>query len=186
MPQPRSVMKSRRLIASPAQDEAIVAVQTNAVKAGLYVCFSNRPVWVKRLQTSHRSGVNVTHGLVLLFGIGATALPSWGSRTRRNNLWVGLAAISGRSKQTYDLTSFVVPRGTSYHRTVELASSPIAFDFALSCCCSLLAGPAEFSAVTPDAMHDHSQATSQRYDCLFHAAALGDLHRPGLEPGPPC
>ena len=37
--------------------------------------FSNRPF-----------GVNVAHGLVLLFGIGAKALPSWDSKTRRNNL----------------------------------------------------------------------------------------------------
>ena len=57
----------------------------------LYVRFSNRPVWVKRFQTIHRSGVDVARGLVLLFGIGTRALPSWGSRTRRNNLLVGLA-----------------------------------------------------------------------------------------------
>src|SRR3974377_226751 len=31
--------------------------------------------------------------------------------------------VSGRSKQTYDLTSFIVPRGTSCHRVVELAFS---------------------------------------------------------------
>ena len=97
-----------------------------------HVCFSNRPVWVKRLQTSHHSGVDVTHGLVLLFGIGATALPAWGSRTRRNNLSVGLAAISGRSKQTYDLASFIVPRGTSCHRVVELVFL-LVVGFDLSC-----------------------------------------------------
>src|SRR6187200_1234619 len=28
--------------------------------------------------------------------------------------------LNGRSKQTYDLTSSIVPRGTSFHRTVEL------------------------------------------------------------------
>jgi len=39
----------------------------------------------------HHSGVDVAHGLVLLFGLGARALPSWDSRTRRNNLSVGLA-----------------------------------------------------------------------------------------------
>jgi hypothetical protein len=36
-------------------------------------------------------GVDVAHGLVLLFGIGTKALPSWDSRTRRNNLLGGLA-----------------------------------------------------------------------------------------------
>ena len=50
------------------------------------VRFSNRPVGVKRFQTIHRYSVNVAHGLVLLFGIGTKALPSWDSRTRRNNL----------------------------------------------------------------------------------------------------
>jgi hypothetical protein len=34
------------------------------------VRFSNRPVGVKRFQTHHDSGVNVTRGLVLLYGIG--------------------------------------------------------------------------------------------------------------------
>ena len=55
------------------------------------VRFSSRPVWVKRFQTIHRYGVDVAHGLVLLFGIGTKALPSWDSRTRRNNLSDGLA-----------------------------------------------------------------------------------------------
>src|SRR5271169_6218466 len=55
------------------------------------VCFSNRPFWVKRFQTIHHCCVEVARGLVLLFGIGTKALPSWDSRTRRNNLLVGLA-----------------------------------------------------------------------------------------------
>jgi hypothetical protein len=59
--------------------------------AQAHVGFSNRPVWVKRLQTIHHSSVDVAHGLVLLFGIGARALPSWDSRTRRTNLRGGLA-----------------------------------------------------------------------------------------------
>jgi hypothetical protein len=92
----------------------------------------------------------------------------------------------GRSKRTYDLTSSIVPRGTSCHHTVELTFSPIGFDLASSCCCGLLPAPAELGAVNPDAMHDHSQPARQRHDCLLHAAAPGDLHRPGLEPGPSC
>jgi hypothetical protein len=52
--------------------------------------FSNRPFWVKRFQTIHHCSVDVAHGLVLLFGIGTKALPSWDSRTRRNNLLGGL------------------------------------------------------------------------------------------------
>jgi hypothetical protein len=56
-----------------------------------HVRFSNRPVGVKRFQTIHRYSVDVAHGLVLLFGIGTKALPSWDSKMRWNNLWGGLA-----------------------------------------------------------------------------------------------
>ena len=56
-----------------------------------FVRFSNRPFGVKRFQTIHHCSVDVAHGLVLLFGIGTKALPSWESRTRRNNLLGGLA-----------------------------------------------------------------------------------------------
>src|SRR5258707_166245 len=89
-----------------------------------------------------------------------------------------------RSKRTYELTSSIVPRGTSFHHSVEFEFSPIGFDPAwFSCCCrGLFPGPAELSAVNPYAVHDHSQTTGQRHDCLFHPAAPGDLHRPGLEP----
>ena len=55
------------------------------------VRFSNRPFGVKHFQTIHLCGVDVARGLVLLFGIGTWAFPSWDSRTRRNNLLVGLA-----------------------------------------------------------------------------------------------
>ena len=60
-----------------------------------HVCFSNRPFGVKRFQTIHHYSVDVTRRLVLLFGIGTKALPSWDSKTRRNNLWDGLA-VRGR------------------------------------------------------------------------------------------
>jgi hypothetical protein len=41
------------------------------------VRFSNRPFGVKHFQTIRRCSVDVTHGLVLLFGIGTKALV-WG------------------------------------------------------------------------------------------------------------
>src|SRR5690349_1416491 len=41
------------------------------------VRFSNRPAGVKRFQTIHHCSVDVTRGLVLLYGIGTSALPSW-------------------------------------------------------------------------------------------------------------
>ena len=52
--------------------------------------FSNRPVWVKHFQAIQRFSVDVTRGLVLLFGIGTKAVPSWDPRTRRYNLLGGL------------------------------------------------------------------------------------------------
>ena len=54
-------------------------------------CFSNRPFGVKHFQTIRHYGVDVAHGLVLLFGIGTKAVPSWDSKTRWNNLFLGLA-----------------------------------------------------------------------------------------------
>src|ERR1044071_613420 len=58
----------------------------------------------------------------------------------------------GRSKRTYDLTSSIVPRGTSFHRAVGLVFSPIDCDLALSCSRSLLPAPVKLAAVNPDAV----------------------------------
>src|SRR6516164_2190368 len=86
-----------------------------------YVCFSNRPIKIKRFQTIRRHGVDVAHGLALLSGLGTKALPSWDSKTRWNNLLGGLAVkLDGRSKRPDELTSSIVPRGTSFHRWVDL------------------------------------------------------------------
>src|SRR5450759_2424750 len=91
----------------------------------------------------------------------------------------------GRSKRTCELTSSIVPRGTSFHHSVELECFPIAFDpELLSCRGYFFPGPAELGAVNPYAVHDHGQPARQRHDRLFHPAVPGDLHRPGLEPGP--
>ena len=71
-------------------------------KVRVDVRFSNRPFGVKRFQTIHQFSVDAARGLVLLFGIGTKALPSWESRTRRNNLLGGLAVrrAAGPSDQT--------------------------------------------------------------------------------------
>jgi hypothetical protein len=71
-------------------------------KIRYHVCFSNRPFGVKRFQTIHHYSVDVAHGLVLLFGISAKALPSWDSKTRWNNLLSGLAVrlTAGPSRHT--------------------------------------------------------------------------------------
>ena len=87
--------------------------------AAMNVRFSNRPFGVKHFQTIRRCSVDVAHGLVLLFGIGTRALPSWDSKTRWNDLLGGLADRVGRSKRTCELTSSIVPRGTSFHRWVD-------------------------------------------------------------------
>src|ERR1700722_7623210 len=88
--------------------------------------------------------------------------------------------------RTYELTSSIVPQGTSFHRSVELGFSPIGFDpERFSCGCRhLLPGPPELGAVTPDAVHDHGQPARERHDRFLHPAAPGDLHGPRLEPGP--
>ena len=51
-----------------------------------------------------------------------------GSEDEVVDLWGDLAAVVGRSKQTCELTSSIVPRGTLFHRLVELEFPPIAFD----------------------------------------------------------
>ena len=94
------------------------------------VRFSNRPFRVKHFQTIRRCSVDVAHGLALLFGIGAKALPLWDSRMRWSNLCSGLAVRrNGRSKRTCELTSSIVPRGTS--STARWSSSFLLLDLIL-------------------------------------------------------
>ena len=101
------------------------------------VRFSNRPVGVKHFQAIHRCNVDVTHGLALLFGNGTKALPSWGSEDEaEQSIRRPYRLTNGRSKRTNELTSSIVPRGTSFHRSVELECPPIGSDLArLSCRC---------------------------------------------------
>jgi hypothetical protein len=89
---------------------------------------------------------------------------------------------SDRSKRTYELTSSIVPRGTSFHGLVEFEFSPIAFGYLRPSCYCGLSGPPELSAVNPNAVHDHGQPARQRNDRLLHSAVPGDLHRPSFEP----
>src|SRR5262245_16636703 len=110
------------------------------------------------VQAIHLSGVDVAHGLVLLFGIGTKAVPSWDSRTRRNNLLVGLA-VSGTVGPSGHANSPHPSSREGHHSTtaVELECPPIGLDLArLSCRCGgLFPGPAELGAIDPDAVHDH-------------------------------
>src|SRR6266403_5542426 len=92
-------------------------------------CFSNRPFGVKRFQTiHHHCGVDVARGLVLLFGIGTKALPSWDSKTRRNNLWGGLAVLQTVGPSGHTNSPHPSSREGHLHRSVELEFPPIAFD----------------------------------------------------------
>jgi hypothetical protein len=69
--------------------------------------------------------------------------------------WRPYRQCNGRSKRTYELTSSIVPRGTSFHRSVELEFSPIVIDPVSLSCCRDLPGPAELGAINPYAVHDH-------------------------------
>src|SRR5215471_16213749 len=91
------------------------------------MALSGQAVWVKRFQAIHHSSVDVAHGLMLLFGLGTKALPSWGFEDGvEQSFGRPCRQYDGRSKRTNDLTSSIVPRGTSFHRWVDLGFSPIA------------------------------------------------------------
>ena len=76
---------------------------------------------VKRFQAIHDCGVGITRGLVLLFGLGARPFQH-GIRGQGGTIF-GATLPDDRSKRTCELTSSVVPRGTSFHRVVELEVS---------------------------------------------------------------
>ena len=77
---------------------------------------------------------------------------------------------NGRSKRTYELTSSIVPRRTSFHGLVELEYSPIVIDPAWLLCRRDLPGPTELSAINPYAVHDHGQSARQGHNRLLHSA----------------
>ena len=101
---------------------------------------------------------------------------------RWNNLSHDLAV--GRSKRTYELTSSIVPRGTFFHRLVELKFPPIAFDPELPLRRCSFSGPSELSAINPDAMHNHANRRASatiaffipRCLAIFIAQALSQDH----------
>src|SRR5438128_12208948 len=85
------------------------------------VRFSNRPFRVKRFQTIHDYSVDVAHGLSLLFGIGTRGPSIMGFEDEvEQSFGRPCRQCDGRFKRTYELTSSIVPRGTSLHRWVEL------------------------------------------------------------------
>jgi hypothetical protein len=90
-------------------------------RSQIEVRFSNRPFRVKRFQTIHHYSVDVAHGLVLLFGIGTRGPSIMGFEDEvEQSFGRPCRQTNGRSKRTCELTSSIVPRGTSFHRSVEL------------------------------------------------------------------
>src|SRR5450759_2354118 len=172
----KSVMNSRRRMPDPKLrrrhltglneyfDRAETGIKT--IAAVHSQCrFSNRPVGVKRFQAiSHylsddpllqcrcrsraRASLRNRHQGPSIMGFEDEAEQSVGRPCRQSD---------SRFKRHYELTSSIVPRGTSFHGLVELEFSPIVFDPArFSCCCrGLFPGPAELSAINPYAVHDH-------------------------------
>ena len=67
--------------------------QVEARFANMPPCLVHRPrsAFLSAFKLSTYYSVDVAHGLVLLFGIGTSALPLWDSKTRWNDLLVGLA-----------------------------------------------------------------------------------------------
>src|SRR2546429_6594994 len=128
-------------------------------EARSHVRFSNRPFRVKRFQTIHHYSVDVAHGLVLLFGIGTRGPSIMGFEDEvEQSFGRPCRQTNGRSKQTCELTSSIVPRGTSFHRSVELECPSIGLDPAqISSRCDF-PGPPELGTVNPHAVHDHGHA----------------------------
>jgi hypothetical protein len=74
----RKVRKKEIEQRAPDQDSwRAEATRPAAIVALADVRFSNRPFGVKHFQTIHHHSVDVARGLVLLFGIGTRALPSF-------------------------------------------------------------------------------------------------------------
>ncbi len=114
------------------------------------------------------------------------ALPSWGSKTRRNNLSGGLAI--GRTAGPSGHTNSPHPSSREGHHSTAWwnLNPPILFDWLWRSCHCAFPCALELGAIHPHAVHDHSQSACQRHDRLLHPALLGDLHGPGLEPRPSC
>src|SRR6266403_1758980 len=81
----------------------------------------------------------------------------YGIRRRGGTIFrAALPSVDGRTKQTCELTSSIVPRGTS---STARWSSGYRIDFMDPSCCCGFPGPAELGAIHPYAVHDHGQPT---------------------------
>ena len=70
--------------------------------------------------TIHHYSIDVAHGLVLLFGIGTRGPSVMGFEDEaEQSIGRPCRQTNGRSKSTCELTSSIVPRGTSFHRWAD-------------------------------------------------------------------
>ena len=129
------------------------------------VRFSNRPVGVKRFQTFHCCSVDVAHGLVLLFGIGTKALPSWDSKTRWNDLWVGVAVRRTVGPSRHANSPHPSSR-EGHHATARWSSSFLLLDLILH---GFHAAAAAFSRVQRNAVPStHMRSSTQFFTNAFN------------------
>ena len=151
------------------------------------VRFSNRPVGVKRFQTIHHCSVDVARGLVLLFGIGTKALPSWDSRTRRNDLWVGLAVRRTAGPSGHTISPHPSSR-EGHHSTARWSSSFLLSDLILHGFHAAAAACSRVHRNSVPSTHMRCMITASRRAratiAFFSPRRLAICHRPGLEPGP--
>lgn len=144
--------------------------------------FSIRRIEVKRFRVFY-SGRHLTSFTGPCFSSGSALWPSHYEigRMRRPNLSRVLIAMV-RSIQEPKRTHLI-------HRPAKdifpPAGSIISFPSVCSDSCGrVLPCPAEFGTIAPHAMHDHRQPACECNDGLLPSAPLGDVHRPGFQPGP--
>ena len=83
--------KGRKTCRLPQCEKSKMALSVIALPRGNSVASLIGHSGSSAYQTIHRYSVDVSRRLALLFGIGTGALPVWVSKTRWNNLLVGLA-----------------------------------------------------------------------------------------------
>ncbi len=121
-PQTSIINSRRRIASSTVQDE--VAAQTRTLE---HVCFSNRPVWVKRFQTTHgNDGTRSTAvpSAKMAYSRRLAALPRRFERRRRR-----LSVFSITVLRTFASLPFVVldapkPRAILRHAGVGIEYAP--------------------------------------------------------------
>jgi hypothetical protein len=108
-----------------------------------------------------------------------------GFEDRWNNLYRGLAVTVGGSKRTCELTSSIVPRGTSFHRLVELEVSSYRIDSERPHAAA--ASLVHLNSVPSLQMRCITTAKRRASATIafFIPRCLAIFIAPGLEPGPP-